>query len=54
MISKGTSYYWKSTNLEDSDAIANGIIKSLHMEAFKISNGDLKRITSLSTNTCNT
>jgi hypothetical protein len=54
IITKGTLYHWKSTNLEDNNATADNVVESIQAEAIKIANGDLKRITALSTDTYNT
>lgn len=54
VICKGTAYHWASTNLEDRDATADSAVKSLKEAVQEITQGQLERISSLSTDTCST
>ena len=54
VIHKGTSYFWKNTDLEDEDANADNAVAHIKREALKITKSDLKRLSSLATDTCNT
>lgn len=52
VIHKGTSYFWSNTDLEAEDANADTIVAHIKSEALKIARGDLKRLSSLATDTC--
>jgi hypothetical protein len=54
VIHKGTSYFWSNTDLEAEDADADTTVAHIKSEALKITRGDLKRLSSLATDTCNT
>jgi hypothetical protein len=52
VIVKGISYFWSNESLEDRNATAEATINSVKEKAINITNGDLKRLGSLSTDTC--
>lgn len=54
VMHKGTSYFWNNTDLEAEDADADTTVAHIKSGAFKITRGDLKRLSSLATDTCNT
>jgi hypothetical protein len=54
VVVKGTSYFWSNESLEDKNATADTIIKSIKQKALDITKGDLKRLGSLLTDTCPT
>jgi hypothetical protein len=54
VIVKGTSYFWSNESLEDKNATANATVQSIKQKALDITQGDLKRLGSLSTDTCST
>jgi len=49
-----TSYHWSSENLEDEEATADASVATIKAKAIEITNNDLNRLSSLSTDTCNT
>lgn len=49
-----TSYHWSSENLEDEEATADASVATIKVKALEITNNDLNRLSSLSTDTCNT
>jgi hypothetical protein len=54
VIVKGTSYFWSNESLEDRNATADATIQSIKQKALDITQGDLKRLGALSTDTCST
>jgi hypothetical protein len=54
VIYKGASYFWSNQSLKDKNTTAANGIKSVKDKALEITNGNLKRLSALSTNTCPT
>ena len=54
VMCEGTSYHWANTYCADRDADAETAVESIREQAVEITNGDLDKISTLSTDTCPT
>jgi hypothetical protein len=54
VICDQTSYHWKSESIGDQDSTADEVLKSIRKKALEITGQELSRLSSLTTDTCDT